>query len=176
MNFRLELNPPKIPFRHLIDSLKEKDATTMPQVDFLLEKLQSGASAESLVRQEKKRRKKKLEQEQNKGKRLKLLQKNPGRPSDKKRKADDGVGLTGDEQIAVELYEAMRKKKRLEEDSESEEEEEREKPGQRGSTGNEANDDTVPEDGKRGITYQIAKNKVRAIIWPKIILVLVKFN
>ena len=80
-------------------------------------------------------------------------------------KQEDLKDLTGDEKMAVELYKAIKRNKTdLQEDSEDGEEEDEDEAAAREARMLQDEDKEGGEDGeepsKRGITYQIAKNKV----------------
>ena len=77
--------------------------------------------------------------------------------SQKPKMANTMEGLTGDERIAVELYEAIKKNKGNAE-SDSSEDEKLDKMGGEEIEDN-IEDEEEEEEGKRSITYQIAKNK-----------------
>jgi len=149
-----------VQYKQLLDSLQDSDKIVMPQVENLLNLLANGESIDAVVKQAKRRAKKRL-MKSKKSDQLKLLDKKEvesGKVSSQKPKiANTMEGLTGDERIAVELYEAIKKNKGNAESDSSEDE----KLDNMGGEGIEDNieDEEEEEEGKRSITYQIAKNK-----------------
>lgn len=161
-----------VEYKLLIDSLEAMDRIVKPQIESLVERLESGEKLDNIIKEEKRRARKKEMKNGAKTKKLKLLQKKkvPEEEKDlpvektKKRKLDKREDLTGDEKMAVELYKAIKRNKiDLQEESEDEDEEEDDDEAAAGEARVLNNDEVEPEDGeepgKRGITYQIAKNK-----------------
>jgi len=171
-----------VEYKHLLDSLEEKDSIIMPQIESLLSRLDAGESIQDIVKEERRRIKKKAKKSKQSSK-LKLLKSKEEEkessevseaPAEEKKKKHDrkrklGEDLTAEEQMAVQLYQAIKRNKGVEEEQESE-----------GSDTEETNTDAKVHpmlndeevdvddpnedqeqgtDGKRAINYQIAKNK-----------------
>ena len=170
-----------VQYRQLLDQVESVGGDVMEQVNSLLSGLGKGEDVKTLVKEEKRRVARELKRKNSKPLKFKKLEpESAGRKGEKKKKKDEKEspkaeeGLTRDEQMALEVYQAMRKKKedvqQSEDESENEdvEEEEAEEstsvPESSGNTYNNENedleeDDLDIDDGKRGITYKIAKNK-----------------
>merc|ERR550519_1731426 len=154
-----------VQYKQMFDSLQEMEAVVMPQVDSLLSLIESGQSVETIVKEEKRRQKRKIMKNVNTEK-LKVLNSIGNEEvgevdvvtkRTKKQKLSTMEGLTGDERVAVELYESIRKNKDLDESSDEEDvEKQKEENDEETAVVGEEDDD---DEGKRGITYQIAKNK-----------------
>lgn len=137
-------------YKHLLDRMEALNQSLMPQIQEVLSQIQAGQTIETLVKQAKRRvRVAEVGQKRKANKKkLKILEpiKNGQEKPDKPE-----VELTMDERKAVEMYDAIRnKKKNIQEDSEDESEPEEEMP---------VNGQKAGEEERRSITYQIAKNK-----------------
>jgi len=170
-----------VQYRQLIDRLEEMDKIVMPQVEDVLRRTAKGESVKQMVKEE--RRKVRMELERKKQKPLKFgKQTEPAedeteskKKRKKKRKAEaEGLsgleGLTGDEKMAVELYQVIKKSKNNEDLDEEEELEDIGLDTQDAAAENEEVDEEhtyndkneaegEEEAEKRAITYKIAKNK-----------------
>jgi len=173
-----------VQYRQLIDRLDPMDKIVMPQVEELLKRKEKGETVKQMVKEE--RRKLRRELERKKQKPLKFnKQDDPVEEEAKskkrrknKRKAQENdlsglEGLTGDEKMALQLYQVIKKSKNnedLEDDDEElddmeletrEGEAEAETENLVSNTYNDNNDTVEGEDEaeKRAITYKIAKNK-----------------
>ena len=156
----------------------------MEQVNTILSRLAKGENIKSLVKEERRRVRRDLERKNSKPLKFKkaeesesVKRKEKKKKKDKTESAKTEEGLTRDEQMALEVYQAMRKKKESVEESEEEEEENEEDEGEDIEDGSDADDkeesnpntynnenedieeDDIEVDEKRGITYKIAKNK-----------------
>lgn len=154
-----------VQFKQMFDSLQEMEAIVMPQVDSLITLMESGQSIDTVVKEEKRRQKRKTKKNL-KTEKLNVLKNSTenqeeeeevAKKKNKKQKLNTMEGLTGDEQIAVEFYKSIRKNKDLE--SESSDEEVIEKEDDNDETAIVGKEDEEEDEEKRGITYQIAKNK-----------------
>jgi len=171
-----------VEYKQILDKMESMDALIKPQVESLLERLESGEKVEHVIREEKRRQRKKETKKLKKNKQLKLLGKKSEQPQEendkkkkkkgrqlededeesglalKKRKTDD---LTADERMAVELHKAIRRNK-TDMDSEEDEEDGKDENGleeMMPADGLQSEEEEEGEDEKRGITYKIAKNK-----------------
>ncbi|XP_059085247.1 something about silencing protein 10-like [Tigriopus californicus] len=142
-------------YKQLLDRMEPLKDTLMPQITEVLSQIQAGQTIETLVKQAKRRvrlaemgLKKKASK-----KRLRILEPSlNGGEEERTAKSDKPeVELTMDERKAVEMYDAMRGKKNIQEDSEDGESE----PEEEIATNGEA----MGEEERRSITYQMAKNK-----------------
>merc|ERR1712110_541209 len=155
------------------------------QVDNLVKRLDAGESIKTLVKEERRRVKRDNERLQKSKIKFADKPKQESKKTKKKKKAKKSVepaenvekeeneGLTVDEQMALEVYDAVRKNKRKQEDSDEEEESQgdddeineegsdKEEEEEVGNTYNNENEDLEDDDidEKRAITYKIAKNK-----------------
>jgi len=170
-----------VEYKHLLDSLEEKDSIVTPQIESLLSRLDSGESIQDIVKEERRRIKKKAmkskqtsklkllksksdeaeEKENTEAATAKLEEKKP----DRKRKNED---LTVDEELAIQLYQSVKRNKGVQQDEESDESdtEETNTDAKVHPMLNDEEDDIDPnenaeqsQDGRRAINYQIAKNK-----------------
>ena len=168
-----------VQYRQLLDQLREVDSQVTEQVNTLLERLERGESVKSLVKEERRRVKRELLRKKAKPLKFKKIESERVKKKEKKKKkerienADLEEELTLDERMALEVYQAMRKKKNDDaEESEEEEDEdivdenisnaEEEEITPANTYNNENEDleeDDIEVDEKRGITYKIAKNK-----------------
>jgi len=171
-----------VQYRQLIDRLEPMDKIVMPQVEEVLRRKEKGEAVKQMVKEE--RRKLRRELERKKQKPLKFNKQDEPVEEAKtkkkrknKRKAEENdlsglEGLTGDEKMAVQLYQVIKKSKNnedLEDDEElddfeleaREEEEESGTENLESNTYNDNNDSVEGEEEaeKRAITYKIAKNK-----------------
>jgi len=165
-----------VQYRQLIDRLEEKDKIVMPQVNDVLSRVEKGEIVKQMVKEERRKFRKEHERKNTKPLKFKELKDDVNETSNKKkkrkqkkRKAESELagleGLTGDERIAVEMYQAMKKSKTVEdfEDDESLDENEKEVAEEHAPE----NENNIPlndieneeEAEKRAITYTIAKNK-----------------
>ena len=174
-----------VQFRQLIDKVETVDTEVSEQVDNLVKRLDAGESIKTLVKEERRRVKRdnerlqkskikfadKPKQESKKTKKKKKAKKSV-EPAENVEKEEENEGLTVDEQMALEVYDAVRKNKRKQEDSEEEESQgdddeinedgsDHEEEEDVGNTYNNENEDLEDDDidEKRAITYKIAKNK-----------------
>lgn len=157
-----------VQYKQIIDSLVPLDELVMGQVDQLLEQLDQGTSLQEAIRQERRRVKKSMDRAASKLKKLKILDKKsevpPSQPVKEKEKKKNKRKLepehldtlTGDERMAVELYQAIKKGRR---DITEEEEPEEESKIPENTYNNKGDALADAEEEKRAITYQIAKNK-----------------
>jgi len=165
-----------VQYRQLIDRLEDKDKIVMPQVNEVLSRLEKGEIVKQMVKEERRKFRKEQERKNTKPLKFKALKEDVNEASNKKkkrkqkkRKAESELtgleGLTGDERIAVEMYQAMKKSKTVEDFEDEESLDENEKEGvEEHAPENENNiplDDVENEEEaeKRAITYTIAKNK-----------------
>lgn len=134
-----------VQYKQLLDQIAPLDEVVMPQVKSILKKLEAGKNIRDLVKKEKKKAKPPP-------KRLRILAdaEENGDEVEEEDMNNMNTDLTADERMALEIYGAMKKKKATKDSSEDEEPEEPPKP---------AVDDEETEDDRRGITYQMAKNK-----------------
>jgi len=166
-----------VEYKQLIDSLQSMEKLVQPQIDSLLARLDEGDAIEDIVKEERRREMKKLKKTTGKKKVLKLLQKEKEidntleekteKSTTKKRKQpDETADLTRDERLAVELYRAIKRNKNdLDDDNDSEDLPQEDDP--KASNGITVNPEVASADNvdldegdeKRGITYEIAKNK-----------------
>ena len=148
-----------VQFRSLLHQLEDAGTQLKPELDDLIEKVRLGnfvpkeeiVSAPSQQPPQKKLRILGKQKVASKSAVLATSEKDKQAP---KRKPDS-VELTRDEQDAVQFYKAVRQKK---ENSESEEETDEDKPARDVPVVAEVQENEE-EIGKRGINYQIAKNK-----------------
>jgi len=154
-----------VEYKLLLDSLVKMDNIVQPQVDSLLERLGAGEKLESLMREERRRANKQKNKLSGKKRKLKILQKKPiveegedtEMKSKKRKKMPKPEDLTGDEQMAVNLYQAIRRNKNdLEEDDDENEDDQIDRVVHNDDV---ELDDDGEEAERRGITYKIAKNK-----------------
>lgn len=157
-----------VQFRQMLDQLRTIDDVVMPQVRSIVRKISSGSSIEDLVIAEK--RKAKTSVAGPTKKKLRIL-------TAAAAAADDGSGdgaeaeathavaeLTADERIALEVYDALKsrsRKKQVEEESDDDGNKEGESSAEPSSSAAAAAF-VVGGDGddeRRGITYQMSKNK-----------------
>ena len=174
-----------VQYRQLLDQVEEAGTEVMDQVNSLLSGLSQGEDVKTLVKEERRRVARELKRKNSKPLKFNKAEPESSRKGEKKKKNNKkdkkestkvDEGLTRDEQMALEVYQAMRKKKDVEqsddeeyEDIDEEDEEEAEEssavPGTSENTYNNANEDLEEDEiddideGKRGITYKIAKNK-----------------
>jgi len=177
-----------VQYRQLIDSLEEMDKVVMPQVEEVLKRKEKGESVKQMVKEERRKVRRELEKKRQKpfkfskqadADSVEEQPKNKKRKKNKRKAETDEVsgleGLTGDEKMAVELYQVIKKSRNnedLEEDDDvddlglEENEDEKEEDNEDGAdnldsnTYNDHNDMEGEEEAeKRAITYKIAKNK-----------------
>jgi len=177
-----------VQYRQLIDSLEEMDKVVIPQVEEVLNRKEKGESIKQMVKEERRKVRRELEKKRQKpfkfskqaeADHVEEQTKNKKRKKNKRKAETDEVsgleGLTGDEKMAVELYQVIKKSRNnedLEEDDEvddlglEEKEDEKEQDNEDGTenldsnTYNDHNDIEGEEEAeKRAITYKIAKNK-----------------
>ena len=174
-----------VQYRQLLDQVEEAGTEVMDQVNSLLSGLSQGEDVKTLVKEERRRVARELKRKNSKSLKFNKAEPESSRKGEKKKKNNKkekkespkvDEGLTRDEQMALEVYQAMRKKKDVEqsddeeyEDIDEEDGEEAEEssavPGTSENTYNNANEDLEEDEiddideGKRGITYKIAKNK-----------------
>jgi len=177
-----------VQYRQLIDSLEEMDKVVMPQVEEVLNRKEKGESVKQMVKEERRKVRRELEKKRQKPFKfskqadadpVEEQSKNKKRKKNKRKAETDEVsgleGLTGDEKIAVELYQVIKKSRNnedLEEDDEVDDlglegkDYEKELNNEDGTenldsnTYNDHNDIEGEEEAeKRAITYKIAKNK-----------------
>ena len=176
-----------VQFRQLIDKVETVDTEVSEQVDKLVKRLDAGESIKTLVKEERRRIKRDNERLSKSNIKFADKQKQESKKTKKKKKAkktveqaenvekeDENEGLTVDERMALEVYDAVRKNKRKLEDSEEEasngddeenneegsqddEEERQEDVNTYNNEHEDLEDDDIDE--KRAITYKIAKNK-----------------
>merc|ERR1719318_2324541 len=170
-----------VQYRQLIDRLEEMDKIVMPQVEEVLRRVGKGEAVKQMVKEE--RRKVRREAERKKQKPLKFGKlaepaeeetKSKKRKKYKRKAKTAGLsgleGLTGDEKMAVELYQVIKKSKNnkdLDDDEELDDigldatgEEPVNDDVEEVNTYNDKNDHEGEEEAeKRAITYKIAKNK-----------------
>ncbi len=139
-----------VQYKQLLDQMdaSDTDRVVMEQVAELREQLESGMGIKEIVKKARKRAKAEEKKASKPApKRLKLLD-NKNDVHERKKKVH--FELTGDEQLAVDMFEAAQQKRRVIED---EEEEEADEPLEEEAV-------EEGEDGqRRSITYQIEKNK-----------------
>jgi len=158
-----------VQYKQLLDQMQPLDQVMAPQIDKVLEiarKNDAKKTSKALrrlvakhngVKTEKKRDT--VKPESKKRKRLQILSTDGGTEEDSsRRKHEEPESLTFDEQKAVEMYEALKSKK-AKLDSDNEEEEEEEVDEQVDEDVKDKDDIEEEGDERRGITYQIAKNK-----------------
>merc|ERR1711915_588510 len=150
----------------------------MPQVNEVLSRLEKGEIVKQMVKEERRKFRKEQERKNTKPLKFKALKEDVNEASNKKkkrkqkkRKAESELtgleGLTGDERIAVEMYQAMKKSKTVEDFEDEESLDENEKEGvEEHALENENNiplNDVENEEEaeKRAITYTIEKAKKR---------------
>merc|ERR1712013_333058 len=163
-----------VQYRQLLDSLKPMDEIVMPGVEALLERLDLGDEVSTLVREEKRRARRKAEGA--KKKKLSLAHKEedqvvPGKKKDVEEDALENIsGLTHDERMAVELYNVIKKSRKNEDLEESADEGDdliesldrvEEASGEEtiGATTNDGAEYDEEGEEKRAVTYKMAKNK-----------------
>jgi len=169
-----------VQYRQLIDRLEEIDKIVMPQVEEVLRRVDKGEEIKQMVREERRRARRELERKKQKplkfGKETEeeeIEVKKKKRKNKRKAESDSITGmegLTGDEKMAVELYQVIKKSKNNEDLDEEELEDDlaldtRENEPENDvlegdntyNDKNELEDDEEAE--KRAITYKIAKNK-----------------
>eukprot|EP00092_Neocalanus_flemingeri_P018712 GFUD01020267.1.p2 GENE.GFUD01020267.1~~GFUD01020267.1.p2 ORF type:complete len:529 (-),score=248.69 GFUD01020267.1:123-1709(-) len=169
-----------VQYRQLIDRLEEMDKIVMPQVEEVLRRAGKGEEVKQMVKEERRKFKRELDRKNQKP--LKFgrqeVEKNEivsKKKRKNKRKAESNEvsgleGLTGDEKMAVELYQVIKKSKNNEdlEDEELEgdmgldtrEDEPENDVDDEVNTYNDKNEiEQEDEEEKRAITYKIAKNK-----------------
>merc|ERR1712110_1147558 len=122
-----------VQFRQLIDKVETVDTEVSEQVDNLVKRLDAGESIKTLVKEERRRVKRDNERLQKSKIKFADKPKQESKKTKKKKKAKKSVeqaenvekeendGLTVDEQMALEVYDAVRKNKRKQEDSAEEE-------------------------------------------------------
>merc|ERR1712062_28941 len=157
----------------------EVDSLVVEQVNTLLARLDEGESVQTLVKEEKRRVRREAERKKSKPLKFKKAESEIAKKKEKKKKKETPEveeGLTRDERMALEVYQAMRSKKKnvaeseedevdedIEGGNDSEGEEEEESSQIAENTYNNENEDIEEDnlegDEKRGITYKIAKNK-----------------
>merc|ERR1711915_959979 len=114
-----------VQYRQLIDRLEDKDKIVMPQVNEVLSRLEKGEIVKRMVKEERRKFRKEQERKNTKPLKFKALKEDVNETANKKkkrkqkkRKAESELtgleGLTGDERIAVEMYQAMKKGKTVE--------------------------------------------------------------
>jgi len=169
-----------VQYRQLLDQIQEVDSAVMDQVNSLLTRLDKGENVKALVKEERRRVRRELERKNSKPLKFKKAESETVKRKEKKKKENENISatkaeeeLTRDEQMALEVYQAMRKKKNDVQESEEDDEEEDIEDGNISDEGepeesnpntynNENEDleeDDIEGDEKRGITYKIAKNK-----------------
>ena len=175
-----------VQFRQLIDKVETVDTEVSQQIDNLVKRLDAGESIKTLVKEERRRIKRDNDRAQKSKIKFADKQKQDSKKTKKKKKAkktvepaenvekeEENEDLTVDERMALEVYGAVRKNKRKPEESEEEESHEEdeenvvdhsdddEDEADVGPTYNNENEDLEDDDidGKRAITYKIAKNK-----------------
>lgn len=170
-----------VQYRQLLDQVQDLDSQVMEQVNTVLARLDKGESMRTLVKEEKRRVRREAERKKSKPIKFKKIESEVTKKKERKKKEKKAApeveeGLTQDERMALEVYQAMRKKKTVEESededevnediedrNESEDEEQEELNNAPENTYNNENEDIeeddIEGDEKRGITYKIAKNK-----------------
>ena len=144
----LKLHPlPKrlVSFKQILEQLSDLDNVVLPQIDDLLQN--GGKPCETPEEPVQKTRKKPQ-------KKLKIIKEKENKV-ERETKIEE---LTHDERVALEVYEALKSKKNVADESE-EDEQENSKEDEQAMDVEQMDDDDGLEDERRAITYQIAKNK-----------------
>ena len=134
-----------VSFKQILEQLSDLDNVVLPQIDELLSN--GGILCETPEEPVKKTKKKPQ-------KKLNII-KDKEKKAEKETKVEE---LTHDERVALEVYEALKSKKNVAEESEEDEAQENSREDEQIMDVEHANDDGL-EDDRRAITYQIAKNK-----------------
>jgi len=146
-----------VQYKQLLDEMAASpvDSAVMEQVGKIAAQLREGKTAEELVKRARKRAKAQAAAKQESApKRLRLLS---------KKKSESGKmeqAMTGDERMAIEMYEAAhgkRKRKVLAEDSSDSEAETEAAP--KAAEGDDVGAEDGEDESRRSITFQIQKNK-----------------
>ena len=180
-----------VQFRQLIDKVEAIDKDVSKQIDNLVKQLDAGESIKALVKEEKRRIKRdnerknkskikiadKQKHETKKTKKKSKKSKKSAEQAENIEKEHESEGLTVDEKMALQVYDAVRKNKRKQVDSDEDylsnpddndekdradyDNSEKEEESKVGNTYNNEDEDLEDDDidEKRAITYKIAKNK-----------------
>ena len=138
-----------VQYKQILNQMQRLDDIVMPQIDEILQSGGTSNDIETFETQPEQKRKKKPQ------KKLKIItkEKDSARNVQEKQPLED---LTHDEKVALEVYEALKTKKKIHEDDNDSSDDNLDE--------SESNVPALPEEGvdedeRRAITYQIAKNK-----------------
>jgi len=171
-----------VQYRQLIDKLEDMDKVVMPQVEEVIKRKENGESVKQMVKEERRKARRELERKKQKpfifSTKSESVEDTKSKKKRKNKRKAEAVGLsgleglTGDEKMAVELYQAIKKSKNnedLQDDDDLEdialnpredEKEDNDEENIDNNTYNDTNDLEEEEEAeKRAITYKIAKNK-----------------